>query len=86
MHNRIFSSEEIKELSKNINVIKCSDRAISYSKRFKIKAVELYSQGLMPREIFKQEGFILEMIGKNKPKECLRRWNKVYRMKVVQDY
>ena len=81
MSNRIFSQEEIKELSKNINVSKCSERSISYSKDFKIKAVRLYSEGMTSSEIFRQGGFLLEMIGLKKPKGCLRRWNKVYRTK-----
>ena len=81
MSNRIFNQTEIKQLSKNKNVSKCSERSISYNKEFKIKAVRLYSEGMTSSEIFRQGGFLLEMIGRKKPKGCLRRWNKVYRTK-----
>lgn len=59
-----------------------SNKSITYSKDFKLKAVKLYNQqGLTSTEIFRQEGFDLNLIGKDKPKDCLRRWNKVYRAK-----
>lgn len=81
MSTRIFSQEEINELSKNKNVIKCSERFITYSKNFKINAVRLYAEGMTSSEIFRQGDFILEMIGRNNPRRCLWRWNKVYRSK-----
>lgn len=56
-------------------------KSIAYSKNFKIRAVKLYNDGLTPTEIFRKEGFDLNVIGKDKPKECLKRWNKVYRAK-----
>lgn len=55
-------------------------KSITYSKDFKIRAVKLYNeQGLTSTEIFRQEGFDLNLLGKDKPKDCLKRWNKVYR-------
>lgn len=55
-------------------------KSITYSTDFKIRAVKLYNeQGLTSTEIFRQEGFDLNLIGKDKPKDCLRRWNKIYR-------
>ena len=82
MSKRIFIREQIEELLKNKNVAGCSERSITYSKHFKIRAVKLYNEcGLTSAEIFKQAGFDRNMIGKDQPKECLKRWNRIYRAK-----
>jgi transposase-like protein len=82
MSKRIFTQEQLKQLTDNKNTSKCSERSISYSKDFKIKAVQQYiEQGLSPREIFKQAGFDLGVIGKQKADDCLLRWKKTYRIK-----
>jgi len=82
MKKKLFTKEEIESLSKNENVTRCSEKAISYRKSFKIKAVNLYNQeGLMPREIFEQAGFDLRIIGKGKPDSCLYRWRTSFNLK-----
>jgi len=82
MSKRIFTQEQLKHLVDNESVAKCSERSISYSKDFKIKAVQQYiKQGLSPREIFKQAGFDLGVIGKQKADDCLLRWKKTFRTK-----
>jgi len=79
MSKRIFTKEQIVELSQNKHVKKCSEKSITYNKDFKIKAVkQYYEEYLTPNEIFKQAGFNIEVIGKDKPKSCLGRWKKVY--------
>ena len=81
MSKRIFTNEQIKHLSQNPNVSRCSQRSITCAKEFKIRAVRLYGQGLSSREIFKEAGFDLNVIGRDQPKRCLRRWKKVWRRK-----
>lgn len=81
MSKRIFTKEQIKYLLENHNVEKCSERSITFSKGFKIDAVKLYEQGLTSTEIFRQARFNLDVIGRDKPKDCLRRWNKIVRRK-----
>ena len=84
MDKKLFTREEIRELSSNENVTKCSDKAISYSKAFKIEAVRLYiEKGFGSSEIFENAGFKLKVIGKNKPSDCINRWCKVNRKKGV---
>lgn len=85
MTKKIFTKEEIKELSKNKNVKKCSEKPITYSKNFKISAVKLYEEGLTAREIFENAGFSIEVIGRKKPNDCLRRWNKTFRVKGISN-
>jgi len=82
MSKRIFTREQIEELLRNPHVTKCSEKAISYSKEFKVKAVRLYNeQGFGPQDIFIQAGFNLNVIGKKKPKSLMRDWNQIYRTK-----
>lgn len=81
MSKRIFSEAQIKELLQNTNVERCSDKSISYSKDFKIKAVKEYHLGLPPNEIFRQAKFDIEMIGHETPKRCLQGWRKVFKSK-----
>ena len=82
MSKIIFTREQIEELLKNENVVRCK-RAIVYSKDFKVKAVKLYEQGLNPQGIFRQAGFDLNMIGRKKPKSLLLDWNKIYHKKGI---
>lgn len=81
MSKRIFTSKEIEQIANNPNVSRCSERSITYSKDFKMKAVKLYQEGLTSTEIFRQVGFDLNTIGRDTPKSCLKRWNKSFRMK-----
>jgi len=82
MVNKVYTKEQREILLKNKNVEKCGIGVISYTGDFKVKAVKQYNKEYMkPQEIFIQAGFDIEMIGKNKPKNCLERWNKTYREK-----
>jgi len=81
MSKRIFTREQVEDLMNNPNISKCSDKAISYSKDFKIRAIKLYREGLTSKEIFKQAGFDLNVIGKDKPKWLMHAWNKTYKSK-----
>jgi len=81
MSKRIFSQEEIKILLQNENITGCSDKSIAYKKDFKILAVKKYQEGLSASEIFKQAGFNVSLIGGTTPKDCLRRWKKIFKIK-----
>lgn len=81
MSKRIFTREQVEQLLSNENVAHVG-RTIAYSKDFKVKAVKLYEeQGLTSKEIFIQAGFDLDMIGKEKPKNLMRDWRKIYALK-----
>jgi hypothetical protein len=81
MSKRRFSQEEVDILSKNKNVKKYSEKSITYAADFKVRAVERYKEGLPSRDIFREAGFSLNMIGKNIPNDCLKAWNKTYHKK-----
>ena len=82
MNKRIFTAEQLKLLRSNENVAKCSERQLVYSRDFKLKAVRLRLEERMPiREIFRQAGFDLNVIGQFAPKDCLKRWGQIYKAK-----
>ena len=81
MSKIIFTEEEKEELLKNKSISQCSEGSITYSKDFKVKAVKLHEQGLTPATIFRQAGLDPNIVGRDKGKGCLKRWNKVYREK-----
>ena len=79
MSKRRFTADQIIELSKNINVSKCSDKSITYSKEFKLQAIKQYKEnGYSPRMIFEEAGFDLRLIGEDTPRGSLLRWRKTY--------
>ena len=82
MSKRRFSVDQIIELLKNANIAKCSNKSITYSKEFKLRAIKQYEEdGFSPMMIFEKAGFDLCLIGEDIPTESLRRWRKVYASK-----
>ena len=84
MSKRIYARKQIEQLLKNKNIAKCSERSIAYGRNFKVSAVKLYEQGLTSAEIFAKAGFDPKIIGRKKPKECLRRWTRLYKTKGIE--
>jgi hypothetical protein len=78
MSKRKFTLEQISELLKNANVVKCSEKSITYSTEFKVWAVKRYDEGLTASQIFKESGFDLLMIGADNPDCRLGDWRKIY--------
>lgn len=70
-----FTANQIEELRSNKYVVKCSDKAITYSKDFKLLAVKQYEDGKTPFEIFRDAGFNIQTLGKKTVGWCLKRWN-----------
>jgi transposase-like protein len=84
MSKRRFTEEQINEMLMNKNVAKCSDKAISYNKDFKIEAVKLYqNEGMSANQIFKEAGFNLDMIGREVPKDLLYDWTRIFETKGI---
>jgi hypothetical protein len=85
MSKRNLTKEQVEALLKNDHVIKCSNKAITYSKEFKVLAIKQYNEeGLTSKEIFERAGFDLNVIGKDNPKGLLQDWNKKYRDKGIK--
>lgn len=78
----MYTKEQLDAFKANKNVAKCSSKSITYSKDFKVKAIKAYYQeGQSPNMIFLEAGFDLNVIGKHKPKDCLKEWRKIYKSK-----
>lgn len=75
---RHFSAFEIKQLEKNPNILRVSERSITYHPEFKKVAVQTYLSGGTPTRIFIDHGFDLAIIGKEQPGRSLSRWRKTY--------
>jgi transposase-like protein len=76
-----FTNEDCLELLKNPNVIKCSNKAITYSKEFKLKAVKQYiDEGMSSNDIFRLAGLSSVVIGKDTPKDRISDWKHLYRL------
>ncbi len=73
MSKIIFNEIQMKQLEKNKNVVKASERSISYCSDFKVRAAKENQQGKGPSQIFLENGFDLAVIGEEKPKQCLKR-------------
>ena len=73
-----FSKEEQMLLLRNKNVIKVTDKSITYSDEFKVSSIQSYAKGKFPVEIFREAGFDLNIIGNKNPKRCINRWKTTY--------
>lgn len=78
MSKIIFNEKQIKILSKNPNVVKVSNKSITYSENFKKKFIEEDSNGKLPRQIFLENGFDIEIIGIKRIEQSAERWRKKY--------
>ncbi|MEH7336815.1 IS3 family transposase [Neobacillus drentensis] len=73
-----FTPREIKILQKNPNVQRVSERSITYSDSFKNKFMDEYLAGKLPRQIFIENGFDIDVIGLKRIELSAYRWKKAY--------
>src|SRR6476469_9247133 len=73
-----FSDKEIKILQKNPNVQCVSSLAITYTDDFKNKFIDEYMAGKLPRLIFEENGFDVEILGIKRIEQSAYRWKKAY--------
>lgn len=79
MSKRIFSDKEIKILNKNINVKNVSNKSITYTDSFKNEFICKYNNGILPREIFEEAGFAIDIVGIQRVHEAAKRWRKSFK-------
>jgi len=68
-----FTPEQIKQLEKNPNVKKASDKSITYTEDFKEHFIDEYNKGKLPRTIFEEAGFNVHTLG-DRIKKTTYRW------------
>lgn len=75
---KLFSKSQMNELEKNPNVIRVTQKTITYKPEFKVKAVLENLKGKNPTQIFVEHGFDLDIIGKGLPRKRLYQWKQIY--------
>ncbi|WP_400242725.1 IS3 family transposase [Niallia sp. JL1B1071] len=73
-----FSTKEIKMLKRNPNVQSVSERAITYTDSFKNRFMDEYLGGKLPRQIFMDNDFDVDVIGIKRIEQSAYRWKKAY--------
>jgi len=79
MSNKIFTDKEIKLLSKNQYVKSVSSKGITYTDEFKRIFISENEKGKLPREIFEEYGFDIEVIGMKRVKSASNRWRTAFK-------
>lgn len=72
-----FTKEQIIELKRNPCVFECRERSIHYTYEFKKRALELYSQGVKPKEIWRQANLNPEIWKKRYCGDTIKDWRRM---------
>jgi transposase len=79
MSKKIFTEKEIKLLSNNPFVKSVSAKGITYTDEFKHVFIEENDKGKLPRQIFEECGFDIDVIGIERVSSSGKRWRAAYR-------
>lgn len=79
----IFSNEEIVRLSKNPCVSSCTERSIIYTYEFKKRALDLHSEGVSSKEIWRRAGFDISRWKADYCKDTIKDWKRIVKKKGV---
>lgn len=79
MSKKLFTREEVEELSRNPYVQAVSPKGVTYTDAFKESFLVAYRQGKLPREIFEAHGFRVEVLGMKRIHSAQSRWSEVYK-------
>jgi len=61
-----FTDEQVKKLESNPNVKNVSRKSITYKDTFKSQFIQSYNLGSLPKQIFKEAGFDIDVLGKSR--------------------
>lgn len=79
MSKKLFSSEEIEILSKNKYVKNVTSKGITYEEEFKRIFISENAKGKLPRQIFTECGFDINILGSERVKSSAKRWRNSYK-------
>lgn len=85
MKKNTYTKDQIKKLSKNKCIARCSDTKIRYANNFKQSALKQYNAGLSAVEIFQDAGIDLNIIGKRAPNRLMNQWRTALRVDLEKD-
>lgn len=79
MSKKIFTEKEIQELSNNPYVKSVSAKGIIYTDEFKRIFIVENEKGKLPRQIFQENGFDIDIIGIDRIQSSGKRWRAAFR-------
>ncbi len=79
MSKILFTKEDIKKLENNKNVLRVSELSITYDYKFKILFINESIAGKLPRHIFEENGFDINIIGYDRIRKSAYRWRAAYK-------
>lgn len=79
MSNKIFTQDEIEILSINKYVKRVSAKGITYTDEFKRIFISENEKGKLPRTIFEECGFNIDILGMKRVESSGKRWRAAYR-------
>ena len=85
MSKKIFTDEEVVLLSKNTYVKNVSNKGITYTDEFKQIFIVENQNGKLPRQIFEDHGFDMNIIGMSRIKSSGGRWRSAFRRNGVAE-
>ena len=83
MSKKIFTEQEILELSKNKYVKNVTAKGITYTNEFKLQFIAEYENGKTSRAIFEDAGFDVNIIGIKRIDSASLRWRNAYNDKGI---
>lgn len=83
MSKKIFTEREIKILSDNPHVKSVSPKGVTYTEDFRRIFIAENEKGKLPRQIFEENRFEIEMIGMARVESSGKRWRAAYRVNGV---
>jgi len=78
MSKKLFTNKEINILSKNPNVKSVSPKGITYSDEFKRIFITENKKGKLPRQIFEENGFDVDILGMIRVNRAANRWRTIF--------
>ena len=78
MKRKPYTVQEKEILLKSEAIEKIANSFATYSKEFKVFAVEEYILGKTPMQIFIEAGINIKILGREQPHKCLTRWRKIH--------
>jgi transposase len=83
MPRKFFNDIEIKSLSNNPYVKSVSSKGITYTDEFKRIFIAESNSGKLPRRIFEENGFDIEVLGIVRVQRAASRWRTAYKKEGV---
>ena len=76
MSNILFDEEQQKQLRANHWVKSVTEKSISFTEDFKIYFINEYNLGKLPKQIFKDAGFDIIVLGDKRIEQCTARYKR----------